>query len=137
MPFFVKSQFLFIFIVGGLLTSCLPSNSKKSSVEFTDNRIKPITEDERVIPIEASFESVYEHLIKKSCLKCHNSKSPQISFESKQEILDNSDDIIFYIEDGCDFGTCMPPQNPDGTNKAPLPTEEILKAFKEWVDENN
>lgn len=136
MPFFVNLSVLFVLMMGGLLTSCLPSG-EKSPVEFVDQRIEQVKpapdngggDEDEIIPIEASYKSVNEHLIKKSCLRCHNTSSPRVSFETEQDLRDNADDIAFYIESGCDLGSCMPPR---GTT--PIPTEEILKAFKDWAE---
>lgn len=134
----VNLSLLFVLLMGGLLTSCLPSEEGKSAVEFEDRRIIPTqpgdngdggSNDNDVIPIEASYKSVNEHLIKKSCLGCHNSNSPRISFETEQDVIDNAEDIAFYIEFGCDIGSCMPPE---GTS--PVPTHEILSAFKDWAE---
>ena len=129
MPSFVNLSMLFILMMGGLLTSCLPSK-EKSPVEFADLRIEPAKPTPvDIIPIEASYKSVNEHLIKKSCLGCHNANSPRVSFETEQDVRDNADDIAFYIESGCDLGSCMPPR---GTT--PIPTEEVLNAFKDWAE---
>jgi len=138
MPSFVNLSVLFVLLIGGLLTSCLPSEEGKSPVEFEDRRIVPTQpgnngdggdNGDDIIPIEATYKSVNEHLIKKSCLGCHNANSPRISFETEQDVIDNAEDIAFYIEFGCDIGSCMPPE---GTT--PAPTQEILAAFKEWTE---
>ncbi len=132
MPSFVNFSLCFVLLMGALMSSCLPFDNK-SPVEFTDQRVQPVeSRDDRndnVIPIEASYKSVNEHLIKRSCLGCHNSSSPRVSFETEQDVRDNAEDIAFYIENGCDLGSCMPPE---GTT--PVPTAEILSSFKEWAD---
>lgn len=118
-------------MAGGVLSSCTPLKKEKSDLRFRDSTIPIVVKQE---PIAANFKSVYHNLIKKSCLDCHNAKSGRVSFETKQDIIDNAEDIVFYAEDGCLLGDCMPPLDDNGDPKRPIPTEEILKSFKDWAD---
>jgi hypothetical protein len=123
-----KLLFLIIFTFG--LASCTPVSEKDKSV--LDYEERTVQEEIKLI---ASFDSLNHHFIRKSCYKCHHSKQSRIPiFETEEQILDHADDIIFYTEDGCDIGTCMPPLNSNGIPKAPIPTENVMNLFKQWVD---
>lgn len=126
------SKFLFIsLLAGGFLSSCNPLNLEKGKLQLQDNT-KPFVVFQE--PVAPNFKSIYENLIVKSCLDCHNSRSSRVSFETKQDIIDNADDIVFYAEDGCMLGSCMPPLDHNDVPKKPVPTAEILEAFKTWAN---
>lgn len=129
---FVRNLFL-LFVAGGFLFSCTPFKGEKSELRFRDNTLPIIIKQE---PVAANFKSVYQNFIKRSCLDCHNSKTKQVSFETKQDIIDNADDIVFYAEDGCALGSCMPELDDNGKPKRPIPSAEVLQAFKDWADNN-
>lgn len=130
MAFFAKLTLLSL-IAGGLLSACNPLKKEKGELRFTDNSLPIILSQE---PIAPNFKSMYQHFIKKSCLDCHNSNSGRISFETRQDVIDNADDIVFYAEDGCLLGSCMPELDSNGEPKRPVPTKEILEAFKKWAE---
>jgi hypothetical protein len=128
---FLSNLLLMSLIAGGFLSSCNPLSLEKGELRLRDNTKHFIVFEE---PIAANFKSVYQNYIVKSCLDCHNAKSPRVSFETKQGIIDNADDIIFYTEDGCMLGSCMPETDRDGAPKRPIPTTEIIEAFKTWAN---
>lgn len=127
---FLDNLLLMSLLAGGLLSSCNPLDLEKGDLHLRDNTKPFIVTQE---PIAPNFKSVYENLIKKSCLDCHNANSSRVSFETKQDVIDNADDIVFYSEDGCLLGSCMPPLDHNDMPKRPVPTEEILEAFKTWA----
>lgn len=127
---FVKIILLSV-IAGGVLSACNPLSGEKGELKFTDNTLPIILKQE---PIAPNFKSVYENYIKRSCLDCHNANSGRVSFETKQDIIDNADDIIFYTEDGCFLGSCMPELDSNGDPKRPIPSKEIIDSFKEWAN---
>ncbi|MBK27110.1 MAG: hypothetical protein CME70_24110 [Halobacteriovorax sp.] len=133
MASFVKLIFLCL-IAGGLLSSCNPLNKEKGILQLRDGTLPPMVIQQE--PIAPNFKSMYENYIKVSCLDCHNSNSGRVSFETKQDIIDNADDIIFYTEDGCMLGSCMPELDRDGKPKRPIPTKEVVEAFKKWAENN-
>ena len=49
-------------------------------------------------------------------------------------IIDNAENIKFYIEFGCDFGTCMPPLDEQGKPVRPIPSTELITSLGEWID---
>lgn len=128
---FLNSLLLLSLIAGGLLSSCNPLSLEKGELRLRDNTKTIILFQEAVAP---NFKSVYQNYIVKSCLDCHNKDSPRVSFQTKQDIIDNADDIIFYTEDGCMLGSCMPENDGDGNPKRPVPTAEIIEAFKTWAN---
>lgn len=131
MPSFVKTLILSL-IAGSLLASCNPLSKEKGDLRFTDNTLPMRVAQEP--KLEATYESVYHHFIKKSCLDCHNANSGRVSFETKQDVIDNAEDILFYTEFGCDLGSCMPERDQNDQPLRPVPTEEIIEAFRTWSE---
>ncbi len=131
---FLSNLLFMSLIAGGFLSSCNPLSLEKGDLRLRDNTKPFIVFEEPVEPVAPNFKSVYQNFIKKSCLDCHNAKSPRVSFETKQDIIDNADDIVFYTEDGCMLGSCMPETDRNGVPKRPVPTEEIIDAFKTWAN---
>ncbi|MCP4911778.1 MAG: hypothetical protein GY909_01565 [Oligoflexia bacterium] len=129
--FFVNSSILLLSLL--IIGSCVPLKANKGALRFEVREIG-ISKVEENIPIEASFKSINKHFIEKSCLDCHNNNSPRLSFEGKQNLIDNADDILFYAEFGCDLGNCMPPVDRSGNPVKPIPTQEILKSLSDWVE---
>tara|TARA_R110002072_G_scaffold64203_1_gene159093 strand:+ start:69592 stop:70026 length:435 start_codon:yes stop_codon:yes gene_type:complete len=133
MIFFVNKLTLFFFF-GILISSCVDLKAKKGHLKFSIKEGITAQETQRTIPIGSNFESLYENLIKKSCLDCHHSDFGVVSFESKEEFIDNAENIKFYIEFGCDFGTCMPPVDEQGKPVRPIPSTELITSLGEWID---
>lgn len=127
-------NFLILFISLHLISGCVPLKAKKGALRFEVKELQLVNVEEEKIPIEASFKSINKHFVEKSCLACHNNNSPRTSFEGKQNLIDNADDILFYAEFGCDLGNCMPPRNSEGNPIKPIPTEEILKSLGDWIE---
>ena len=90
----------------------------------------------KAIEIMPSFKSVQFHLIGKSCLSCHNDTSEETTFEGYVNVKKRAKGILKVLISGeTRDGKPMPPFKDDGkTRKAPNPTPEIIKAFKDWVD---
>lgn len=122
-------KILFLFMMGALISSCLPNlKSEKGPLLFSEGTITSIT------PLEANYDSLKVHLIEKSCLSCHKDRDDfKPAFITKQDLIDNADDIIFYVEEGCDLGSCMPPLLDNGTSVLPIPSPEVMQAFKDWI----
>lgn len=136
MAFFVRKLLFFSCLVALLLfqASCIPPSDGKSELIYEGEEVKnPFPKK----PLKADYESIHNELIKKSCLSCHNSESPRISFETEIDLRENYEDIIFYTESGCDLGSCMPPLNSSGIPKKPVPTKEIISLFKKWISLEN
>lgn len=113
--------------------SCTPGEKTQLDVQPQGQVREPAdTSDDSELKV--NYQTINEKLIKKSCLACHNSRSPRVSFQTRQDVIDNADDIIFYIEQGCDLGACMPPRRADGTPKKPIPSKETVELLKKWVE---
>ncbi|MBY0516360.1 MAG: hypothetical protein K2P81_05600 [Bacteriovoracaceae bacterium] len=81
------------------------------------------------IPLKPTFKSLKVHLFDKSCTMCHNDNSTRLdSFAHYETVVEESSDILSAIEN-----YEMPPLDAEGNPKAPVPSEEVLAAFKEWI----
>lgn len=130
MPFSVRNL-IFIGWMGVSLISCLPA---KGPLKFSDrtNAFAPL---EVKVPIGPNYKSLSVNLIEKSCLKCHGSdQSKRVVLEGQENFDKNIDDVLYYIEDDCDFGDCMPPVDDFGRREAPVPSEEVMNALKEYIE---
>ncbi len=81
------------------------------------------------IELKPTYESLKVHLFDKSCTMCHNGESRRLDDFTQ---LDEIKDEISDIQDQLDFGT-MPPLDDEGNPRAPVPTQEVLDTFREWV----
>lgn len=81
------------------------------------------------IELKPTYESLKVHLFEKSCTMCHNATARRLDdFTQYEEITEEITDI----QDQLDFGT-MPPLDDEGNPRAPVPTQEVLDIFREWV----
>lgn len=129
-----SSKILSIVFLLAFGAGCLPYQ-KKSALKFVDLSQVPVVRGVEDLKVRADFESLRKNLFEKSCLKCHHGRQENIvQFETAEDLEENADDIVFYIQSGCDIGSCMPPLRQDGTPKAPIPTDEVVQAFKTWID---
>jgi hypothetical protein len=86
------------------------------------------------IELKPTYASLKVHLLDKSCTMCHNSSARRLpSFETYEDVVDEADDIQYYLEFGAADGNPMPPLDRDGNPRAPVPTQAVVDAFKEWV----
>lgn len=81
------------------------------------------------IELKPTYESLKVHLFDKSCTMCHNGESRRLDDFTQ---LDEIEDEISDIQDQLDFGT-MPPLDDEGNPRAPVPTQEVLDTFRDWV----
>lgn len=81
------------------------------------------------IELKPTYESLKVHLFDKSCTMCHNGESRRLDDFTQ---LDEIKDEISDIQDQLDFGT-MPPLDDEGNPRAPVPTQEVLDTFRDWV----
>lgn len=80
------------------------------------------------IPLTPTYGSLKVHLFEKSCTSCHNTSGRDPDLSQLTEIRHEIDEI----QDQLDFGT-MPPLDNEGNPRAPVPTQEVLDTFREWV----
>lgn len=86
------------------------------------------------IELKPTYASLKVHLFERSCTMCHNASARRLpSFETYDDVVDVIEDIEYYLEFGEADGTPMPPLDRDGNPRAPVPTKEIVEAFKQWV----
>lgn len=86
------------------------------------------------LPITATYTSLKANLLEKSCLSCHNTLEATRrripDFESKTQVITSADDILYTMTTGRELDDIpMPPTN----SNAPIPTLEIINAFKNWI----
>lgn len=80
-------------------------------------------------PLKPTYASLKVHLFEKSCTMCHNPDSRRRKpFTTYEEVTALVDDIQLELDMGS-----MPPLDDEGNPRAPVPTEEVLNAFREWV----
>jgi hypothetical protein len=112
-----------------------PSGALSSRhLAIVENYIKG-TKSAPTIALNSTFKSIQFHLINKSCLSCHNDKGEEMSFEGYANISRRANKILNILEEGDSADTPMPPYDQAGNRKAPLPTAEIIEAFRTWIDE--
>ena len=87
------------------------------------------------IEINSTFKSINFHLIGKSCLSCHNNTTKEMSFEGYANVKKHASEIIDILDIGDSEGTPMPPVDSTGRRKAPVPTQQIVEAFRTWMAE--
>jgi|GEM_PF-3017812 len=85
------------------------------------------------LPLTSTFKSIEFHLINRSCLSCHNNKSEEISFEGFKNVKKHANEIIDILDLGEIQDQPMPPRDEQGKPKAPVPSSEIVEAFREWI----
>lgn len=86
------------------------------------------TTAEPIPAVAPTYASLKINLFQNSCTGCHKPGGRSPNLNDLNEIRDE----ITSIEEQLDFGL-MPPLDDDGNPKAPVPTQEILDAFREWV----
>lgn len=104
-----------------------PLNAQQLQVvaDYINGPIVPVP----TIELKPTYESLKVHLFEKSCTMCHNANSSRLDdFTKYSEIRDEIEDI----EEQLDFGT-MPPLDNQGNPRAPVPTQEVLDTFRNWV----
>jgi|GEM_PF-6679371 len=136
MNFSVKISSLMFFC---LLWGCLPHDDR-GPLTYRDHTLsQPVQgRDDQTGEIEpGTYAYFHKHLFERSCLKCHNGRQTRLpQFDTEEKIKETADNIIFYMESGCDIGSCMPPVRDDGTATAPVPSPELVSAFKIWLESN-
>ena len=103
----------------------LTPDELKMVADYINGPIVPVP----TIELKPTYASLKVHLFEKSCTMCHNASSGRLDdFTRYGEIKDEIEDI----EEQLDFGT-MPPLDSNGNPRAPVPTQEVLNTFREWV----
>lgn len=114
------------------VTSC-GLNSDKSSLKFNvaeTQVINPIKTATEANEKDLQYLSIKKKLFDSTCIKCHNPdsavKRKRLDLTSRQNIIDNFDDIIYRMTDAFDMGfDYMPP-------KGPAVSPELIKELKVW-----
>ena len=114
----------------------MPPNGALSSkhLQIVENYIRG-TKAAPTIALNSTFKSIQFHLINKSCLSCHNNNSDEVSFEGYDKVKRKSRSILNVLEEGDQADEPMPPFDANGNRKAPVPTPEIIDAFRQWIAE--
>ena len=127
-----------------LLSSCMPDKAHDGALSFEVITLPaPIGTTAPVSTPPTAEPNTYEkfkaELFDKSCVGCHradqSNRAPEEripSFASKEDVMDHSQDIILYLEEGCSMGKCMPPRRRNGEPVKPIPSAELIAAFKKW-----
>jgi hypothetical protein len=108
-----------------------------SNLQLVERYIRTIKTTPNVPPtiaIDSTFKSIQFHLIQKSCFTCHNSSSGEISFDGYENIKRYSSIIIDALDNGESEGSPMPPIGANGKRMAPVPTPQIVEAFRGWIN---
>ena len=123
-----------------ILISGCGDSSDKGPLKFSTNEIakidpvkKPDTTpppekpDTPVIVEDKTYTKLKTDLFDKSCTGCHNPKRPKrMDLTSKENIIKNTDDIVYRMTDAFDMGfDYMPPK---GDPVKP----ELIALLKEW-----
>jgi len=81
-------------------------------------------------PLMATYSSLKIHLFDRSCTSCHNGESRRIpDLRSYQNVVRHIDDVVSEIDIGS-----MPPLDRQGNPRAPQPSDEVINALHQWVD---
>lgn len=83
------------------------------------------------VKLEATYSSLKVHLFDKSCVGCHRANGRLVNLSDPQVVRRLADDILYSITEGRENDDMpMPPLN----SKAPVPTKEVIEAFRTWID---
>ena len=127
----LSQNLLFTFLLS--ILACVPVvESNKNELKFKKKEPRRV----RVtpLPLEASYESLKEHLIVTSCFGCHSQNQDFLPvFNTKEDLIKYGPDILFYATEGCEAGLCMPPRDDQGRPVRPIPTDKTIELFKEWL----
>ena len=101
--------------------------AKIDPVKKPDTTPPPEKPDTPVIVEDKTYTKLKVDLFDKSCTGCHNPKKPKrMDLTSKENIIQNTDDIIYRMTDAFDMGfDYMPPK---GDPVKP----ELIALLKDW-----